>query len=889
MAKKVYELASEIGVGALDLVEKLKTMGFNVRNHMASLTDDEVVKAKAAYEAPKTNAAPVKKAIIRKVIKKEVAPVVAEVAPKVTEAVEEPVSSPVENSPEVATPAVVSAAPEAVIDDKPKIVTVKRKTKAQKDEEDKKAAEAKEVAREIAAREQAARENTEPLPASAFNTSKTRDPKKDYYEEKRHTFTPIFTPDPEKKKEESTEKKAFSDNRLMPKFPEGETDEERDKKRMGDLAAIMGKKAGTGKKDLTVIRADEEMKYATALVGKAIYTPAKKKKLYSGPKQQTLITTMKESKRVIDVHGVITANDLAHKLGQRFEAFSNKLLDINLLVHADDYIGVQLAAKIAEVYGFKVEDVAFSEDAVLNKKPGEDKSIYPTRSPIITIMGHVDHGKTSLLDYIRKEKVASGEAGGITQHIGAYSVPVNDSMLTFLDTPGHAAFGAMRQRGANVTDIVVLVVAADDGVMPQTVESIKYCKNAGVPIIVAVNKIDKPAANLDKVKQGLTEHDLLPEDWGGQTQYIPVSALTGVGIDNLLEAIELQAEIMDLHENDNGPAEGIVIESKIEVGRGPVATIIIQKGTLSKGDAIVVGETAGRARSLMDFSGKMLNEAGPSTPVQILGLESVPSPGDIVNVVKNEREAQKIVDNRINERKALSNTTAEKKTASLEDFFATAQNNSEVEKKVLKLIVRSDVQGSFEAIKNAVQSLGNSEVSVEMIGGGVGAITDNDVNLAANSSGYIMGFNMRPVTTARRIAEEKGVDIKTYSIIYELINDVTMALEGMLTPERVEKYIGRAQVKETFSIPKIGTIAGTSVIDGKIERGCNIRLLRDGKILYDGKLSTLKRFKDEVKEVKNGYECGMALENYNDIRAEDLIEAYIMEEKKRTLVSDMTL
>ncbi len=889
MAKKVYELASEIGVGALDLVEKLKTMGFNVRNHMASLTDDEVVKAKAAYEAPKTNAAPVKKAIIRKVVKKEAAPVVAEVAPKVTEAVEEPVSAPVESSPEVATPAVVSAAPEAVIDDKPKIVTVKRKTKAQKDEEDKKAAEAKEVAREIAAREQAARENTEPLPASAFNTSKTRDPKKDYYEEKRHTFTPIFTPDPEKKKEESTEKKAFSDNRLMPKFPEGETDEERDKKRMGDLAAIMGKKAGTGKKDLTVIRADEEMKYATALVGKAIYTPAKKKKLYSGPKQQTLITTMKESKRVIDVHGVITANDLAHKLGQRFEAFSNKLLDINLLVHADDYIGVQLAAKIAEVYGFKVEDVAFSEDAVLNKKPGEDKSIYPTRSPIITIMGHVDHGKTSLLDYIRKEKVASGEAGGITQHIGAYSVPVNDSMLTFLDTPGHAAFGAMRQRGANVTDIVVLVVAADDGVMPQTVESIKYCKNAGVPIIVAVNKIDKPAANLDKVKQGLTEHDLLPEDWGGQTQYIPVSALTGVGIDNLLEAIELQAEIMDLHENDNGPAEGIVIESKIEVGRGPVATIIIQKGTLSKGDAIVVGETAGRARSLMDFSGKMLNEAGPSTPVQILGLESVPSPGDIVNVVKNEREAQKIVDNRINERKALSNTTAEKKIASLEDFFATAQNNSEVEKKVLKLIVRSDVQGSFEAIKNAVQSLGNSEVSVEMIGGGVGAITDNDVNLAANSSGYIMGFNMRPVTTARRIAEEKGVDIKTYSIIYELINDVTMALEGMLTPERVEKYIGRAQVKETFSIPKIGTIAGTSVIDGKIERGCNIRLLRDGKILYDGKLSTLKRFKDEVKEVKNGYECGMALENYNDIRAEDLIEAYIMEEKKRTLVSDMTL
>lgn len=890
MAKKVYELANEIGVASLDLVEKLKTMGFNVRNHMASLTDEEVAKAKAAYEAPKTSAAPVKKAVVRKVVKKEAAPVVAEVAAKAPEVAEEPAAeAPVEKAPEVTAAPAAPAAEAAPVagDDKPKVVMVKRKTKAQKDEEDKKAAEAKEVAKEIAAREQAARENNEPLPATAFNTSKTRDPKKDYYEEKRHVFTPIFTPEPgEKKKEEGAEaKKTFSDGRLQPRAPgEAEmSDDDRDKKRMGDLAAIMGKKAGTGKKDLTVIRADEEMKYATALVGKAIYTPAKKKKMYSGPKQQTLITTMKESKRVIDVHGVITANDLAHKLGQRFEAFQNKCLDINLLVHADDYIGVQLAGKIAEIYGFRVEDVAFSEDAVLNKKEGEDKSQYPTRSAIITIMGHVDHGKTSLLDYIRKEKVASGEAGGITQHIGAYSVQVNDSVLTFLDTPGHAAFGAMRQRGANVTDIVVLVVAADDGVMPQTVESIKYCKNAGVPIIVAVNKIDKPGANPDKVKQGLTEYELLPEDWGGQTQYVHVSALKGTGVDTLLEAIELQAEIMDLRENEKGPAEGVVIESKIEVGRGPVATILIQKGTLSKGDAIVVGETAGRARSLMDFSGKMLNEAGPSTPVQILGLESVPSPGDIVNVVKNEREAQKIVDNRINERKALSNTTAEKKTASLEDFFATAQNNSEVEKKVLKLIVRSDVQGSFEAIKNAVQSLGNSEVSVEMIGGGVGAITDNDVNLAANSNGYIMGFNMRPVTTARRIAEEKGVDIKTYSIIYELINDVTLALEGMLTPERVEKYIGRAQVKETFSIPKIGTIAGTSVIDGKIERGCNIRLLRDGKILYDGRLSTLKRFKDEVKEVKNGYECGMALENFNDIKTDDLIEAYIMEEKKRTL------
>jgi translation initiation factor IF-2 len=890
MAKKVYELANEIGVGALDLVEKLKGMGFNVRNHMASLTDEEVFKAKSAYETPEKRAAPVKKAVVRKVVKKD-APSSDEMpAPTVVEEVHEvPVTA------KVAAPEVAASAPvDAQADDKPKLVTVKRKTKAQKEEEDKRAVEAREeahAAAERAATEQAARAALadQPMPATAFNTTqKVRDPNKDYYEEKRHSFTPIFVPE-EKKKEEPSRP---GENRLQPRRPLDEpveTEEEKDKKRMGDLAAAVKKGVGAGKRDLTVIRADEELKYATALVGKAIYTPAKKKKVYTGPTQKTVLTEIKESKRFITVNGIVTAEDLAEKLSVKFDSFVNRLLEINLLVRPDDYIGVKLAGHIAALYNYRVEDVAFKEDEVLDKKEGEDKSVFPVRNPIITIMGHVDHGKTSLLDYIRKAKVASGEAGGITQHIGAYSVPVKNSMLTFLDTPGHAAFAAMRQRGANVTDIVVLVVAADDGVMPQTVESIRFCKNAGVPIIVAVNKIDKPAANPDKVKQGLTEFELLPEDWGGSTQYVHVSALTGAGVDSLLEAIQLQAEIMELRENPAGPAEGVVIESKVEVGRGRVATFLIHKGTLTKGDAIVVGETSGRARSLMDFAGKMLNSAGPSTPVQILGLETVPSPGDILNVVKNEREAAKIVDNRINDRKELENASSEAKKVSLEDFFASAQNNSEAEKKVLKLIVRSDVQGSFEAIRTAVQQLGNSEVSVEVIAGGVGAITDNDVNLAASTKGFIFGFNMRPVTTARRIAEEKGVDIKTYSIIYELINDVTLALEGMLTPERVEKYIGRAQVRNTFSIPKAGTIAGTAVVDGKIERGCNIRLLRDGKIIYDGKLSSLKRFKDDVKEVKNGYECGMSLENFNDIKVEDLIEAYVMEDKKRTLVSDATL
>ena len=911
MAKKVYELANEIGVGALDLVEKLKSMGLSVRNHMASLTEEEEAKARAAYEPTGKGAVPQKKTAVRKVIKREVNETAKEV------------------SPDSAT--VVVGAPTVAGDDdnKPKVVTVKRKSKAAQIEEAEKKAQEKEEkelqtrlsdtdedrASEVEEDESYEEEESTPTLSGLkivehapvkeeikqeVRTVKT-EKKKVYMDDKPHTFTPIFVPEDKKDEEEDKPKRSApqtQESRLAPRGNEGvdmDDSEAKEKRRVGELVsaakktAVVSPVAGKGGRDITMLRAEEEMKFASQLVGKAIYTVAKKKKIYSGPTQKTLITEVKEAKRVITIHGVVTAQELAQKLSIKFEQFANKALEVNLLVRPDDYIGLHLASELAALWNYRVEDKAFNEEEVLNKKAGEDKSAFPLRNPIITIMGHVDHGKTSLLDYIRKAKVASGEAGGITQHIGAYSVSVNDGTLTFLDTPGHAAFAAMRQRGANVTDIVVLVVAADDGVMPQTVESIKFCRNAGVPIIVAVNKIDKSSANPDKVKQGLMEYNLLPEDWGGETQYVHVSAHTGQGVDELLEAIQLQAEMMELRENPKGPAEGVVIESKVEVGRGPVATILVQKGTLNKGDAIVVGETFGRARSLMDFSGKMLNSAGPSTPVQILGLDSVPSPGDIFNIVKNEREAQKIVDNRINERKALSNTTVEKKKVSLEDFFATAQNNSEVEKKILNLIIRSDVQGSYEAIVNAVEKLGNDEVSVSVIAGGVGAITDNDVNLAASTGGFILGFNMRPVTTARRIAEEKGVDIKTYSIIYELINDVTLALEGMLTPEKVEKYIGRAQVRDTFSIPKVGTIAGTAVIDGKIERGCSIRLLRDGKIIYDGRLSTLKRFKDEVKEVKNGYECGMALENFNDIKVDDLIEAYIMEDKRRTLTpSDVT-
>jgi translation initiation factor IF-2 len=861
MPKKVYEVANEIGIGAIELVEKLKSMGMNVRNHMVALSDDEVAKALAEFAPEPAPTKAAKKKVVKKAAKKKVAKkkVVKKVVKKTAAS----------ESEEKETTEAVEAV-EATEEKAAKTVVVKKKVVKKK----------------------AAKKATKAADGEGTtDAAKGKDDK--VFKEKMHAFTPVFIPEEVKRKQAEDEaQEQLDEKRPARPAAAGGADksepakEGKDKKRMGDLAAMVSKKGAVAKtKDVTQIRADEEMKLAHTIVGRQIYTPVRKKKVYVGETKQTKITEVKDSKRFVVIHNVVTARDLANKLSQKFDKFRNKALELNLLVKEDDYFGPELAGQLAALYDYRVENRAFDEDAVIGKEAQEDKSHLPLRNPIITIMGHVDHGKTTLLDTIRSAKVTAGEAGGITQHIGSYSVKVQDATLTFLDTPGHAAFASMRQRGANVTDVVVLVVAADDGVMPQTKESIKYAKNAGCPIIVAVNKMDKEEANPERVKQELTEFELISEEWGGDTQFVPISALKGDGIDDLLESIKLQAEMMDLREDPKGKAEGIIIEAKVESGRGPVATVLVQKGTLKKGDAIACGELYGRARSLMDDAGKNVQAAGPSIPVQILGLNGVPVPGDILNVVKNEREAKKIVENRIAERQKLESVEVPK-VASLEDFFANAAVETG-EKKVLNLVVRADVQGSYEAIKEAIEGLGNDEVGVSIIAGGVGAITDTDVEMASNSTGYIIGFNMRPVTSARRLSEQKGVEVRTYSVIYELINDVTLALEGMLEPEKVEKYIGRAEVRDTFNIPKVGTIAGSAVIDGKIERGCNIRLLRDGKILHDGKLSTLKRFKDEVKEVANGYECGMALENYNDIKVNDIIEAYIVENKARKLESEL--
>lgn len=863
MPKKVYELANEIGVGAIDLVEKLKSEGMDVRNHMVTLSDDQVKRALEVYEPAKDDKTTKKKATKKKVAKKVAKKKVVKKVVKKAAAKEEPQE-------EVKTEVAAKAAPE----------------KTEEKVEEKAAATKKTVVRKKKATTKKKTADSKSTPSAAGSIKEVDD--EPVFKEKMHTFTPVYVPDEKEIEEQRAKNAAKEREQRGPAEPApdaaGADDKHKKdtKKRMGDLAAMVSKKGVAGKtKDITNIRAEEEMKLATNIIGRQIYTPVRRKKIFTGDTKKTEITDVKESKRVVNIHKAVTALELSNKLAVKFEAMRNDALNLNLLIKEDDYLGVKLAGEIAAMYDYRVEDRAFDEDKVLSRVVKEDKSGLPERNPIITVMGHVDHGKTTLLDYIRNAKVTAGEAGGITQHIGAYSVPVGNKTLTFLDTPGHAAFGAMRQRGADITDIVILVVAADDGVMPQTKESIKYAQKSGCPIIVAVNKMDKEGANPERIKQELTEFELVPEDWGGDTMFVPISALKGEGIDDLLESVKLQAEVMELRESPKGKAEGVIIESKVETGRGPVATVLVQKGTLKKGDAIVCDEFYGRARSLTDHNGKDLKSAGPSIPVQILGLNGVPAPGELLNVAKNEREAKKVAENRIDERKKLESAEAPK-VASLEDFFGSGDAEAG-EKRILNLVIRADVQGSYEAIKDALESLGNDEVGINILTGGVGAITDNDVNMAANAEGFLIGFNMRPVTSARRLSEQKGVEVRTYSIIYELINDITLALEGMLEPEKVEKYIGRAEVRDTFNIPKVGTIAGTAVIDGKIERGCNIRLLREGKIIYDGKLSTLKRFKDEVKEVANGYECGMALEGFNDIKNNDLIEAYLLEEKARKL------
>ncbi|TDA68921.1 MAG: translation initiation factor IF-2 [Clostridia bacterium] len=572
----------------------------------------------------------------------------------------------------------------------------------------------------------------------------------------------------------------------------------------------------------------------------------------------------------------VTVQDLAQKLAKSGAEVVKKLVAIGVMASLTQEIDADTATLVANEYGTQVE-VRIDRPTELEDLPDARESLLE-RPPVVTVMGHVDHGKTSLLDAIRQTNVTATEAGGITQHIGAYQVQVGDRKITFLDTPGHEAFTAMRARGAEVTDIAVLVVAADDGVMPQTVEAINHARAAGVPIIVAVNKIDRPDANADRVKQQLTEHGLVSEEWGGDAVFVNVSATKRIGIDELLEMILLVAEMGELKANPDRPARGTVIEAELDRGRGPVATVLVQKGTLRVGDSLVAGAVAGKVRAMFDFRGERLEEAGPSTPVQVLGLDDVPEAGDIVQVTSDEKVAREVSLARQDVRR--KETLAKNKVVSLDEFF---KNIKASETKELPLIVKADVQGSLEAVIQALSRLGTDEVKVTVIHGGVGAVTETDVMLASASGAIIIGFNVRADAGARKAAEAEKIDIRLYLIIYELIDDVRKAMSGLLEPEEREVILGRAEVRQTFRVPRVGAVAGSYVTEGKVLNHARVRVIRDGVVVYQGQVHSLKRFKDDVREVVQGYECGIGVENFNDVKEGDVLEAYTIEKIKREL------
>ena len=584
--------------------------------------------------------------------------------------------------------------------------------------------------------------------------------------------------------------------------------------------------------------------------------------------------------REVQLPEAIVVSELANRMAERVGAVVKSLMQMDMMVTQNQTIDADTAELIIQEFGHKVVRVSDSDvEDVIQQIEDKDEELQ-TRPPVITIMGHVDHGKTSLLDAIRNAKVVAGEAGGITQHIGAYQVKTDGGqLLSFLDTPGHAAFTSMRSRGAQVTDIVVLVVAADDAVMPQTIEAINHAKAAGVPMIVAINKVDKPDANPDKVRTDLLQHEVVVEKMSGEVQDVEVSAITGQGLDELLEAIALQAEILELQANADRAAQGAVIEAQLDIGRGPVATVLVQNGTLNQGDIFVVGEQWGKVRAMENDKGKRVKHAGPSVPVEVLGLNGTPEAGDVLNVVETEAQAREIAEYRANA--AKDKRAAAGAATTLEQLMANAKADENVSE--LPILVKADVQGSAEAIGQAMEKIGNDEVRVRVLHSGVGAITETDVGLAEASGAPIMGFNVRANTSARNTANQKGVEIRYYSVIYDLVDDVKATASGLLSAEIRENFIGYAEIKEVFKVSGVGKVAGCLVTEGVARRSAGVRLLRDNVVVHEGTLKTLKRFKDEVPEVQSGQECGMAFENYDDIRAGDVIEIFEREEVTRTL------
>jgi translation initiation factor IF-2 len=856
---RVRELSAELGISNKELIQLLRDEDIQVKSHMSGLTEEEVETVRSRMrdksESKTSNDKLTPSGVIVRRRKRVRKPEAEEQPPQET-APQETVQ------PEEATEAspaedVEAPAEEPSPEEEPVEIQTEGTTEAESEAEaggadEEEAPEAKGKAK----RKRKSRKKKE-VPPSVTVISRPETPVEP--EPRPAQASPVSQEaSQEQKDKESAKKKKKKDKRTV------------DVSGLYEESEARKNKVDWKKKKTTEVKDKTGGKTARG----------RKRREPEAPPQEAQAPTqpLKATKRKIRMEEAIRVSDLAHEMGIKAQEIIKALLNLGVMATINQSLDVDTATLVAAEFGYEIEKVGFSEEEFILPQKEDLPEEQLHRSPVVTIMGHVDHGKTSLLDAIRKSKIASGEAGGITQHIGAYYVQTEGGSIVFLDTPGHEAFTEMRSRGAQVTDLVILIVAADDGVMDQTKEAISHSKAAQVPIIVAVNKIDKDNADTERVKRELAEQGLVPEEWGGDTMYSYISAKQRIGLDELLESVLLQAEVLELKANPDKRARGHIVEAKLDKGRGPVGTVLIQEGTIHTGDPFVCGLFHGKVRALFNDLGKKIDQAGPSTPVEIQGFEGVPNAGDEFVAVENDKVAKRISETR--QTKHRERELAKETKVTLESFFAA---KAEEEAKVLNLILKADVQGSLEAIQDSVQKLATPEVKVDLIHGGIGAITESDVKLAAASSAVIIGFNVRPTAKVKDLAEEEAVDIRFYNVIYQLVNDVKEAMAGMLAPVTREVYLGQAEVRETFNVPKFGTIAGCFVLDGKLKRNAMVRLLRDGVVMTTSRLNSLKRFKDDVKEVAKDYECGAGLENYNDIKIGDIIEAFEEVQEKATL------
>jgi translation initiation factor IF-2 len=857
---RVYELAKEFGIENKEFIAKLKTLGIAVKSHSSTLEDSEVERVRREFAA-KGEKEVIEKRVRSTVIRRRSIRMSAEEAAETEEA------------------AAPEAAPEAEAEKLEKKEKVEIPEAGEKPDEQK--AEASLAASEPPASEKAPAKEA-PIPKKDPDLSRQaqiiRRPEPS---ERREGPRPPAAAPMQTQIRKPAGGGAPAQPRAQGAPPSG-----------ADARGVPATADKKGKRAVEVVMDSTAAKKRT-LIKQGIDKKDKKVRLreveeedsprWKGDKRgavvkmrKTEITVPKAVKRRIRISEAIRVGDLAKQMGVRASDVINKLLNLGMMVTINQSIDVDAASLIATEFGYQVEAVTAEYDELLQRTEAEPRNLKP-RAPVVTVMGHVDHGKTSLLDAIRQTNVIEGEAGGITQAIGAYHVHVKGRDIVFLDTPGHEAFTAMRARGAKVTDIVILVVAADDGVMEQTVEAINHSRSAGVPIIVAVNKIDKPNATPDRIKQELAQYNLMSEDWGGDALFADISAKKKIGIENLLDLILLQADVLELKADPDRPARGIVIEAKLDKGRGPVATVLIQEGTLREGDSFVAKTEYGRVRAMINDQGQRVKEAGPAMPVEVIGFSSVPQAGSEFIGVEDEKKAKNISEYWV--RKEREKELAASSKITLEQLYQRIKEGA----KELNVILKADVQGSLEALMEALNKLSTDEIKLKLLHSSTGAITETDVMLASASDAIVLGFKVRPGARVVEIAEKEGVEIKLYDIIYNAINDVRAAMEGLLDPEFKEVVQGRAEVRETFRIIKVGTVAGCYVTDGKIPRSASVKLVRDGVVVYDGKIASLKRFKDDSREVSAGMECGLGIEGYNDIRVGDVIEAYVMEQIERKL------